>query len=68
LYKKGSTRLPVGEAVHVVCIGVKEEKVFSSVQRFTLAKDEKNKLQFTETNPDQFKKELARFDNVKRGR
>jgi len=62
------SRLPVGEAVHVVCIGVKEGKVFSSIQRFKVAKDEKNELQFTETNPGQFKKDLARFGNVSRGR
>ena len=62
------SRLPVGETVHMVCIGAKGGKVFSSVQQFTISKNEKYTLQFKETNPEQFKNELARFGNVTRNR
>ncbi len=59
------TSLPVGENVNVICVGAKEGKVFSSIQRFTVSKGEKTVLEFKETNPEEFKRALARFGNVK---
>lgn len=51
-------KVPKGETVKIVCIGVKNGKVMSCIQELTTDKDEISNLAFTETTPEQFKEKL----------
>jgi hypothetical protein len=49
--------VPKGEKVHVICVGVKDGTIVSSIQPFTIGEQESD-LKFIETNPVQFSEQL----------
>lgn len=57
-------QLPVGEEVSVVCMGAKNGKTYSAIQKIKVTAGAVPVLTFKETTPEQFKKELAAFGHV----
>jgi hypothetical protein len=58
-----SQRIPLGEQVTVVSIGVKQGKAFTCVKDITITR-EKQQLEFKESSPEDFKEQLARLGRV----
>jgi hypothetical protein len=56
-------RIPLGEQVTLVSIGVKEGKAFTCVKDITITR-EKQSLEYTESSPEHFKEQLARLGRV----
>jgi hypothetical protein len=56
-------KIPLGEQVTVVSIGVKEGKAFTCVKDITITR-EKLSLEYTESSPEHFKEQLARLGRV----
>jgi hypothetical protein len=57
-------QLPIGEEVNIVCIGAKNGKAYSAIQKVKVAAGVVPVLSFKETTPEQFKKELSAFGHV----
>lgn len=57
--------LPVGHTVHLVCMGVKDGKMMTSMQTFVIDGKSNPALQFEETSPEQFREKMDRLGNVK---
>jgi hypothetical protein len=59
--------LPVGHRVSVVCTGVKEGKMYCSVQTVEIEKFKTPLLKFEETSPEHFRSKLSQFGQVTLG-
>jgi hypothetical protein len=57
-------QLPIGEEVNIVCIGAKNGKAYSAIQKIKVTPGIVPVLNFKETTPEQFKKELSAFGHV----
>jgi hypothetical protein len=57
-------QLPIGEEVSIVCMGAKNGKAYSSIQKVKVTPGFVPVLTFRETTPEQFKKELSAFGHV----
>lgn len=57
-------QLPIGEEVNIVCIGAKNGKAYSAIQKIKVTQGVVPVLNFKETTPEQFKKELSAFGHV----
>ena len=53
------SQIPENADVHLVCVGVKDGKVLSCIKSLQAGKEEVNGLEFKETTPAEFKKQLA---------
>jgi hypothetical protein len=56
-------RIPLGEQVTIVSIGVKEGKAYTCVQDLTITR-EKQQLEYKKSSPEDFKEQLARLGRV----
>jgi hypothetical protein len=53
------SQVPENAKVHIICVGVKNGKVVSCIKALQVGAEEVNGLQFVETTPENFKKEIA---------
>jgi hypothetical protein len=58
--------LPLGHRVNLVCAGVKDGKMYTSVQQLTITREEVDELQFETDSPESFKEKLLPFGDVTR--
>jgi hypothetical protein len=59
-----SPKIPVGEAVSLVCLGVKNGKAFTCIKQLRTGREPVTDLKFEESSPGQFKEQLRRFGTV----
>lgn len=57
-------KVPEGEKVHLISIGVKEGKVIACVQAFRTSKEIQGDLVFEETTPEEFARKLKRINTT----
>ena len=59
-------RIPKGQSVSLVCIGIKNGKLITCIRNLIVQEPEISDLQFTETNPEELKEKLRQFGTVDR--